>query len=240
MVEAIINSFYKISKSIAFLDERLGFKKILKYSLFVTVMFAIFNIREVIKSTIEFVDELNEEIHSAKMGKRDELLAKLYPTLVEMRSSTNADRLLYFEYHNSKENLVGIPFKYIDLVMQTTKYGVHKCPSGMLHDINVGNITSLYDHLRQDPNSVVFCSGARDYAFINAYPGIEEIFSPQATEIKQDYRLAFVSIPGIEQPIGLIVLEWFDPEEDEYDPSKIKTIVNQEISRINALILSKR
>ena len=109
----------EISDSLIKLDQKLGVKKIIQYLVILLLFIGVINIKSVLRWGVEFVTELNEEIHTEKMEKRDQLLAELVPELHELRGATGADRVLYFEYHNSKENVVGIPFKYIDLVLQS-------------------------------------------------------------------------------------------------------------------------
>lgn len=216
------------------IEEKIGLRKIIYYVFLGLAISLVLNFRSVVKNSIELVAELNEEMHNEKMLMRDQLLSELYPMLVDYRSSVDADRLLYFEYHNSKENLVGLPFKYIDLVSQSTKYGVVPAPENMYKDINTGAITNLYESLKKE-NGVVYCMGINDSSFLSKYPGTMEIFNT-ADGCK---KLAFVSIPGIHQPIGLIVLEWVNDCPEPIDSEKVNKITNNYISGINALILSK-
>lgn len=217
------------------IEEKIGLRKIILYVFLGLIVALILNFKSVVKSGIELVAELNEDIHIEKMERRDQLLGELYPILVDYRSSVDADRLLYFEYHNSKENLVGIPFKYIDLVSQSSKYGVLPTPENRLQDINVGAITNLYESLKKG-GGVVYCNGQDDSTFLGKFPGTFELFN-QADGSK---KLAFVSIPGIKQPIGLIVFEWVGDDAPDIDQVKVNKITNTYISGINALILSKR
>ena len=166
------------------------------------------------------------------MQLRDELLRDLQPMLNEIRANVKADRLLYFEYHNSKENLVGIPFKYADLVLQGTRYNVAPAPEGLYKDINTGTITPLYEKLKHDIVS------SDDTLFCYTYPGTYELFNGNDGSEKQ----VFVSIPGVDQPIGMLVFEWID-EDQVIDKKKIEYILGSHggnyLSRINGLIMSK-
>ena len=45
----------------------------------------LFNFKEVVKSGIEIVTDLQEEIHNDKLVKRDELMGELLPLLSEFR-----------------------------------------------------------------------------------------------------------------------------------------------------------
>lgn len=223
-----------IAEVIINLDKTIGFKRVILYIIVILCIIGLFNFKSIVKGSIEFITELNEEIHSEKMEKRDELLRDLTPILQEFRVSTGADRILYFEYHNSKENLVGIPFKYIDLVLQNSRYGIPRSPEVDFRDINVGIITGLYEDIKL--GDIIICNGDSDILFKNNYPGTFEQFH----ESDGSQQLAFISIPGIKQPVGIIVLEWLNL--GTFNPGKLKEIErnsNSFISRINGLIMSK-
>ncbi len=234
MLENIFKYIGDIADAWIKLEEKIGLKKIILYVLLGFLCAALINFRTVMRNTVEFVTELNNELHTEKMEKRDQLISELYPLLIDYRSSIGADRVLYFEYHNTKENLIGIPFKYMDLVIQSNKYGISSVPEAFFKDINVGNIASLYETLKRK-NEIIYCSGEKDVDFINNYPGTREIFS----SLDGSKKLAFINIPGIHQPIGLVVIEWLD-EDSEIDKVKIQKISNTYVSGINALILSHR
>ena len=234
MLENIFKYIGDIADAWIKLEEKIGLKKIILYVLLGFLCAALINFRTVMRNTVEFVTELSDELHTEKMEKRDQLISELYPLLIDYRSSIGADRVLYFEYHNTKENLVGIPFKYMDLVIQSNKYGISSVPEAFFKDINVGNIASLYETLKRK-NEIIYCSGERDVDFINNYPGTREIFS----NFDGSKKLAFINIPGVHQPIGLVVIEWLD-EDSEIDKVKIQKISNTYVSGINALILSHR
>ena len=234
MLENIFKYIGDIADAWIKLEEKIGLKKIILYILLGFLCSAMINFRTVMRNTVEFVTELGDELHSEKLEKRDQLISELYPLLIDYRSSIGADRVLYFEYHNTNKNLVGIPFKYMDLVIQSNKYGISLVPESFFKDINVGNIASLYETLKRK-NEIIYCSGERDVDFINNYPGTREIFS----SFDGSKKLAFINIPGIHQPIGLVVAEWLD-EDSEIDKVRIQGISYTDVSGINALILSSR
>ena len=234
-MEHFFKYFGNIADAWIKIEQKIGLRKIVSYVLLGLSVAFILNFKSVVRSGIELVAELNEEIHNDKMEKRDQLLGELYPILVDYRSSVGADRLLYFEYHNSKENLVGIPFKYIDLVSQSTRYGVLPSPESALKDINIGAITNLYESLKRG-GGVIYCNGEDDSTFLGKFPGTYELFN----HADGSKKLAFVSIPGISQPIGLIIFEWVNDDAPDIDQVKVNKITNTYISGINALILSKR
>ena len=232
---AFIDHINDISESLVKLDEKIGFRRLLGYAVVVLIIVGLFNFKTVVKGVIEIVQDISEQIHEEKMEKRDELLLELNPVLQEYRATLNADRILYFEYHNSKENLVGIPFKYVDLVLQNMKYGVSPVPETKLTDINVGAISGLYEVIKM--GEIVYCSGTDDDHFKITYPGAWEIFGDGDGSKQQ----VFISIPGVRQPIGMIVMEWMS---DEVLDKRVIGEVSYKgsssfIPRINGLIMSK-
>lgn len=231
MLEKLIETL----KSIVFLDQNLGFKKIVKYLSIIVLITMLFNYKTILRDCIELVSEISESIHSDKMKLRDELLSELGPILTDFRSSVRADRILYFEYHNSKENLIGIPFKYLELVRQSQSYSVQPAREDLYQNMNTGMITNLYEDIKL--GNLVYCSGQDDVDFHSKYPGIYNIFNIRDGA----KRFIFISIPGINTPVGLVVLEWMDETSVEVNLDEItKVAAYNYIPRINALILSKR
>lgn len=231
MLEKLIETL----KSIVFLDQNLGFKKIVKYLSIVVLITMLFNYKTILRDCIELVSEISESIHSDKMKLRDELLSELGPILTDFRSNVRADRILYFEYHNSKENLIGIPFKYLELVRQSQSYSVQPAREDLYQNMNTGMITNLYEDIKL--GNLVYCSGQDDVDFHSKYPGIYNIFNVRDGA----KRFIFISIPGINTPVGLVVLEWMDETSVEINLDEItKVAAYNYIPRINALILSKR
>ena len=148
-----MEKFKAFVESLINLDKNLGYNKIIKYLLVFLFLGLILNFRTVVSEVIQIIDEISISIHEEKIAKRDELILELSPLLSEMRAVTGADRILYIEFHNSKENLVGIPFKYLDLVLTAKKYGVpefdikkyHELSSGILSPIFPDDILRYYD-----------------------------------------------------------------------------------------------
>ena len=232
-MEQFLDKLNEISEFFIRIDQKIGFKKIVRYVLLILLVLGIVNFKTVIKEVVEVVSEINEEQHNEKMQLRDELLRDLQPMLNEIRAQTRADRVLYFEYHNSKENLVGIPFKYADLVLQASSYNVTTVPENLYKDINTGAITSLYEELKHNIIS------SDDSMFCYNFPGTYGLFNGNDGSEKQ----VFVSIPGVDQPIGMLVFEWVD-EDADIDIKRIEYILGGHggnyLSRINGLIMSKQ
>ena len=217
------------------IDKYIGLKKLTRYIAVLSIVYFMFNYKTVLRDGIEVINEINEIIHSDKMCLRDELLSELGPILADFRSNVRADRILYFEYHNSKENLIGIPFKYLELVRQNQSYSIQPAREDLYKNINTGSITDLYEDIKL--GTLVYCSGPYDNSFKTKYPGVYEIFNTRDGAKK----FVFISIPGINTPIGMIVLEWMNESILEIDLEEIThSSSHNYIPRINALILSKR
>lgn len=231
----ILDRLKDLSNALINIDEKIGFKTFVKYIFLGLFVVMAINYKTVLRDIIEIVTEITDDIHSQKMELRDQLLEELYPILSEFRSDVRADRILYFEYHNSKENLVAIPFKYVELVQQSARYSIPNVNIEKFKNINAGAITSLYQDIKT--GEIVFCSGPYDDIFNTKYPGIFDLINSRGGSKRQVY----ISIPGIDQPVGMIVLEWMDETNQALDIQGItKTATQNYIPRINALILSKR
>lgn len=231
----ILDKLKDLSTALVNIDEKIGFKKFVKYIILGLFVVMVVNYKTVLRDIIEIVTEISDDIHNQKMELRDQLLEELYPILSEFRSDVRADRILYFEYHNSKENLVSIPFKYVELVQQSARYSIPNVNEEKFKNINSGAITSIYQDIKA--GEIVFCSGPYDDYFQTKYPGVFDLIHSRDGSKRQVY----ISIPGIDQPVGMIILEWMDETNQELDVQGItKTATQNYIPRINALILSKR
>lgn len=227
-------SYRDLFDTVINIDKNLGFRKFVKYLLVIIVALTIINYKAVIRDIIEITTEISDGIHSDRMELRDQLLAELKPMLVDMRSSLGADRILYFEYHNSKENLVSIPFKYLELVQYDKAFAVPFLDEAGYRNINTGLITDLYQEIKF--GGIVYCSGPNDTIFMEKYSGIWDLIHSR----DGSNRHVYISVPGIDQPIGLIILEWMSESNVDVDMDKItKTATHNYIPRINAMILSK-
>lgn len=233
MFKTILDYLGNLSDNLIKLDKTIGFGGLLKYAILIVIIIGLFNFKEVVKTGIEIVTDLQEEIHNDKLVKRDELMGELLPLLSEFRGYCSADRILYFEYHNSKENLVGIPFKYLDLMLQCNRYGMAPVTSRNFRDINSGLLVEMYEKIKF--GDYAYCGGERDHEFQTAYPGIYSLFKEVQDDTKQ--RM-FMSIPGYKQPLGLIIIEWSNEVENR-DLEKVQEASKVFLPRITALINSK-
>ena len=206
-------------------DERLGLKKLIKYLIVLGITLLLIPVladpRGAIKGTVEFFLELTAEIDRDKQIQRDEVIKNLVPLLRELRAETGADRAVYFEYHNSIENEAGVPFKYVDLVQQSPKMGLSPLPP--LDNVNASRFAELYLDLI-DQGYIV---NPGDSSFYYRYPGAQEISGKSVMQV-------YCNIPGIQLPLGMIILEWYDREELDWD--QITKYARKESLRVNALM----
>lgn len=226
----IADKLKMLSETLSMIEEKLGLLKFVQYSLFILVMYVAFNFSSIMENVMKMQTELAKKEHEKRLLMRDDLMTELNPLLVELRSGTGASRVLYFEYHNSTENFVGIPFKFANLVLSNQVYG---CPSydvSKYKDINSGLISGIYDELKK--NNIILNKGGES-EFHSSHPEIHDLFSSQDGSEQQ----VFINLPGVNSPMGMIVLEWMDEKiktEDEWEDIEDK--INSEIPRINALI----
>ena len=134
----------------------------------------------------------------------------------------------------------GIPFKYIDLVMQDRAYWATGIPIDMYRDINIGAITSLYEDLKT--SIVIFCVSNGDPIrgpgwrqmtideFHDSYSGAYDIFQSDGQR-----QQVYVSIPGPKRPIGLMIFEWLD-ESKEIDRGRVIEVTAAFVPRITGLM----
>ena len=235
ILDLILNNLSKFSDTLIKIDEKLGFAKFRKYFYLGLLLIVFLNITSIARGIIEFVDEVSSDIHSNKMRLRDEYMTDLGPILTEFRASTQADRILYFEFHNSIENLEGVPFKFFDLVLANSAYSVSEVPGATYKNINASMYINLFNKIKED--QLVYCGGIYDERFKRLYPGVHELFYESDHSVQQ----IIINIPGVKQPMGFIVLEWMDSETDVVaNKEMISKKISGFIPRINALILAKK
>ena len=231
---AFLDKLKSLSETYAMVEEKLGIRRFIQYSLFILAMYATFNFNSIVENVIKIQTEIKKKEHEERLSMRDGLMSELNPLLVELRSRSGASRVLYFEYHNSTENFVGIPFKYANLVLFNQSYGCPDFDVYSYRDINSGLISGIYGDLKK--NEIIINKGrAGDIEFYAKYPEIHEFFSSKDGSVQQ----VFVNLPGVNFPVGMIVLEWVDENEkisSDLEWKRITSVITDELPRINALI----
>lgn len=228
----ILDKLKFLSETLIQIDKKLGFSKIVKYVILILIVMGIFNFSTIVEHIMKIQSQIEKREHEKRLVLRDNLMAELSPMLVELRSSVGASRLLYFEYHNSTENFVGIPFKFANLVITNQEY---ECPGynpNKYKDINSGLITNLYADLRK--KKVIINKGEGDIDFRTKYPNIHDFFFTTDGSTQQ----MFINIPGVSSPIGMIVIEWVDDRNitSNEEWGKIQNEVLHDLPRINGII----
>lgn len=227
----MLDKLKSLGDIIAGIDEKVGFKKFSKYILLFAVVIAAFNLRSIVEYGVKYVQAVSEDMHYSKMEKRDIYISELNLILAEMRAELDADRILYFEYHNSIQNLDGLPFKFFDLVASHSAYGISQISPPNYVNTN----TSLYTELFRDMDrgKILTCYGENDTEFRSKYPGVWNLFK----ENDRSSKFILVPLPGIKRPLGFLAIEWMDEDTPlETD----REIINMYLPRINAIMVKSQ
>lgn len=213
------------------LHERIGLRNIKRYILIALAVLGLFYIKPIATGIVKFVIEISEDIHNHKMIARDTYMTELNPLLIELRTRTGADRALYFEFHNSEESLEGLPFKFFDVMLGNSRYGLGEGYMNTYINVNASRFTAFFDDLAQ--GKILYCKGLGDDEFRHRYEGVHEYFN----SVDYSDQQVMFSIPGIKYPIGFIVLEWTNEDTRICIEDNIEPIVHEVIPRINALAI---
>jgi hypothetical protein len=222
----MISKLKQVSDIFIGIDQKLGLVKFIKYLIILAIAILMIPFlkdpRGTLKETVEFFLDLQAEIEADRFRSRDYVMKELNPLLRELRAATGCDRVVYYEYHNSIENEAGIPFRFVDLVQQAPRMGIS--PVKPLDNVNVSRFAELY--LEMTEIGYVVNNGSSEFS--NRFPGYTEISNGSSMQV-------FCDIPGINLPLGLVVLEWTDKDES-VDWANITYISRRECLRINALM----
>lgn len=214
-------------------EEKLGIRKAISYVFLGLLIYGVINFKAIVIDGIELVQELTEEIHNQKMDKRDDFVASMNEVLIDLRHQTGADRVLYFEWHNTKENSVGVPFRYFDLVLQTEGYNIPKCLD--YKDIPAGWIVELYEMIKHG-NTTILCDSQNKLDQL--YPISQVFYSQDGSRYQMFIGINYTSKDGI-QPVGFLAIEWMDSERGiDVSLEEVDEILTESetASRINTLI----
>lgn len=214
-------------------EEKLGIRKAISYVFLGLLIYGVINFKAIVIDCIEIVQELTEEIHNQKMDKRDDFVASMNEVLIDLRHQTGADRVLYFEWHNTKENSVGVPFRYFDLVLQTEGYNIPKCLD--YKDIPAGWIVELYEMIKHG-NKTILCDSQNKLDQL--YPISQVFYSQDGSRYQMFIGINYMSKDKI-QPVGFLAIEWMDREHGiDVNLEEVDEILTESkiASRINTLI----
>jgi len=221
----MISKLKQFFDAIIEIDQKLGLKRFIKYLTVLAVVILLIPVlkdpRGSLKEFVELMIELQAEVEGDKFKSRDEMMKELNPLLRELRAATGCDRVIYYEYHNSLENEAGIPFRFVDMVQQAPRMDIP--PLEPIDNINVSRFAELY--LEAIERGYVTNPG--DSAFLYKYPGYTEISNGSKMQV-------FCNIPGINLPLGMVVLEWISKKDENW--LEIEKVAIRECLRINALV----
>lgn len=112
---------------------------------------------ETLKTVIETHDANKKEEHYEGMAKRMEVSSKINDELYDMMIQYRARRALVIEFHNSKENLNGLPFAWYDATHETTQPNVVKVQQ-RCQNIAIGQVMTIINDLRENDGYLVYDS----------------------------------------------------------------------------------
>lgn len=217
LIDSLINAHLK-----------LGIKTIIMYILLFLGVYGVLNFKSCVVTAVELFMDISNDIHQDRMLLRDQYVSELSPMLTEFRSEMGADRILYFEYHNSEQNLDNLPFKFFDLILCNSKYGVSHVLGESYKNINASMYINFFNEINK--GHILINEGLSDEKFDKEY-SIHRLFMEKDHSVKH----VIFSVPGTIQPIGFIVLEWLDDDKPvNINPEKI----HEFLPRINAVSVS--
>lgn len=108
-----------------------------------------------VKTVIESHDESKRVSHSESMAKRMNVSGKINDELYDMMVTYRARRAMVFEFHNSKENLNGLPFVWYDCIYESTQPNVEKILQ-KCKDIPISQTMSIIKDLTNHDGYLVY------------------------------------------------------------------------------------
>lgn len=178
-------------------DEKFGFRKILLYTTYVLVVIALLNWESILVRINDSLRRIEDERHAKNLAIREKISLEIHPCLVELRARTDADRVMLFEFHNSINNLIGIPFKYISMTDHAEPYG------------------AIFTPKYNDVNSEVIGSFIRDLK-VNMWEKMDDLEMLKKSDSsvldvlnnKEAVAACYQYISVFGRPIAILVLEW--------------------------------
>lgn len=89
------------------------------------------------------------EIHNIGLSKREEVTPDIMHILKELVQDYNASRAAVIEFHNSKENINGLPFLWYDIQFEFLTRGVSEI-STKVKDIQASILSEIISRLKKD------------------------------------------------------------------------------------------
>lgn len=225
-------NFRDMAAALISIHKSMGYKVFIKYLRVIVLLVVAISSKDILKLCTGVITEIKDEQHCERMIKRDQYMTELEPLLIELRAEVDADRVLYFEFHNSEENLDRTPFKFFDLMIGNSRYGVSEVPGSAYKNIGASMYTSTFNAIKR--GAPLYCSGENDHLFRQKFRGIYEILN--GTDGCGQFVI--FSVHGIHQPIGFIILEWM--EEGEIIPVRenVYPVINKLAPSISTLAIN--
>lgn len=110
---------------------------------------------DTLKTVIETHDEDKKEQHSIGMAKRMEVSTKINDELYDMMIQYRARRAMVIEFHNSKENLNGLPFAWYDASHETTQPNITKVQQ-RCQNIAISQVMRIINDLRNNDGYLIY------------------------------------------------------------------------------------
>lgn len=215
----ILENIKDVFESIINIERSIGFRMFKKYVFLGILVLALCNFKYIMTEAVIFITNISTELHNNKMELRDEYMTDITPLLVELRIKSGADRVLYFEFHNSEENLAGVPFKFFDLIYANSRLEVPMVRCSDYRNVNSGMYMKFFNALKEKKS--IICYGDDDFEFRDNYPNLYE----KLRTVDKSCAQVIINVPGVKQPVGFIILEWVDGTPNEsYDEEIVEKI----------------
>lgn len=219
----------ELLKTFGEIEKSLGFRKVLMYTAYILAIIAIFNWKSIVSEVMDYMALVQMERHDKDIETRENISKDIHPYLIELRAKTGADRVMLYEFHNSKTNLIGIPFKYIGMTSHAEPYGVQVRVRA--EDINAEIISPFIRELKVEMFKKV--DNMEEFArYDSTVP--EVLNNPEAIAACYQYMIV------LGKPLGILVMEWHNPEdlpESDREWTIIRGMCSQATQDLNAIIL---
>lgn len=224
----MLDKFSQLIDLIKSIEDRLGIRKLIEYTLYFLILAFITNWKDVLYNVETILNGKMEVRHSELLEKREKLEKNVSDILTDLRVSIYADRIILFEYHNTVSNFAGIPFRFMTMTQVNLGYRIPPLDSDKYSSINTGLISEFTKDL--DRNGYI---EVRDFdSFKSVYPTMSKLIASDSIK-----NAAFVHLNGTTKPLGFLLIEWTN---DDYHPNwmDVRNESQKVSQKINALILS--
>lgn len=227
----MIEKIKKIIEIVREVDRKLGLKKLVLYTLYVSIVLGLLNWKTVLTNIEDTMNRHKAREHNELLDRREKINTEISGVLLELRISLNADRVILMEYHNTVSNLVGIPFRFMTMTQMRLGYGIEAPDHNKYTSINTGLISEFI----QDLNHNDYIEVKDMESFNLVYPIMAKILTGD------DCRYAaFTNLSGSRTPVGFIIVEWVREEDHEnINWNTVRSELSKSSKDINRIIFDK-